>query len=279
MPGGDAAEIKSALVAKQRILTEHETESTFATWQQGMMFQLVIDSKFSRFTSTTDLGTWKTSDVPHRGYTDDATTGTNAHPESVRMTALQKAAMLQVLLGSVATFAPVISHKYITQQATCFDDIWNRLRIHYGFRVTGGRILELAQFSLNSNESHECLWERLSAFIDDNMLKKSGGIKHLGAKVEVDETQSATLQNVTVVLWLKAIHADLPLMIKRRFATELKSNTLYSIREEISDALPSVLAEMQEREFNVSFAREYRGGRSGKKSSLGVFGVTSHWRL
>ena len=242
-------------------------ESSFATWQQGMMFQLVIDSKFSRFTSTTDLGTWKTSDVPHRGYTDDATTGANAPAESVRMTALQKDAMLQVLLGSVATFAPVISHKYITKQATCFDDIWNRLRIHYGFRVTGGRILELAQFSLSSNESHECLWERLSAFIDDNMLKKSGGIKHLGAKVEVDEAQSATLQNVTVVLWLKAIHADLPLMIKRRFATELKSNTLYSICEEISDALPSVLAEMQEREFNVSFAREYRGGRSGKKFS------------
>ena len=267
MPGGESAEIKSALVAKQRILTEHETESTFATWQQGMMFQLVIDSKFSRFTSTTDLGSWKATAVPHRGYTDDVTTGANAVSEAVRMTALQKEAMLQVLLGSVATFAPVISHKYITQQATCFDDIWNRLRSHYGFRVTGGRILELAQFSLNSNESHECLWERLSAFVDDNMLKKSGGIKHLGAKVEVDEVQSATLQNVTVVLWLKAIHADLPLMIKRRFATELKSNTLYSLREEISDALPSVLADMQEREFNVSFARDYRGGKSSKKFS------------
>ena len=131
--------------------------------------------------------------------------------------------------------------------------------------MTGGRILELAQFSLNSNESHECLWERLSAFVDDNMLKKSSGIKHLGDKIVVDEVQSATLQNITVVLWLKAIHADLPLMIKRRFATELKSNTLYSIREEISDSLPSVLADMQEREFNVSFAKDYRGGRSGKK--------------
>ena len=94
---GAAAEIKSALVAKQRILTEHETESTFATWQQGMMFQLVIDSKFSRFTSATDLGSWKSTDVPNRGYTDDATTVA----EAVRMTALQKEAVLQVLLGSV----------------------------------------------------------------------------------------------------------------------------------------------------------------------------------
>jgi hypothetical protein len=127
--------------------------------------------------------------------------------------------------------------------------------------------LELAQLNLKPNESHETLWERLSAFIEDNLLKKSSGIKHLGAKIEHDEVLSATLQNVTVVLWLRAINSDLPLMIKQRFATQLRNTTLYSLRDDISESLPSVLAEMQEREFTVSLARGFQQKRSGNKSS------------
>ena len=158
-------EIKSALVAKQRILTENETEITFTTWNQSILFYLVVDNKFSRFTDPGDLGSWKASSVANRGYTNDLTDGEHAVPEDVRMSAAQKSAVLRVLLGSISTFAPVISNKFITEQATCLDDVFDRLRSHYGFRVTGGRLLELSQFSLLPNESHEALWERMSAFI------------------------------------------------------------------------------------------------------------------
>ena len=261
------AEIKSALVAKQRILTENETETTFTTWHQSIMFHIVVDSKFSRFTDTVDLGKWKSSSVPNRGYVDDQSDGDNAVAADIRMTASQKAAILRVLLGSIATFAPVISSKFITETATSLDDVFERLRGHYGIRVTGSRVLELAQLSLKSNESYEALWERLSAFIEDNLLKKSSGIKHLGIKMENDEILSPTLQNVTVVLWLRAIKSDLPLMIKQRFATQLRDNTLYSLRDDISESLPSVLAEMQDREFTVSLARGFQQKRNNNKPS------------
>ena len=258
-------EIKSALIAKQRILTEHETESTYTTWQQSIMFQFVIDSKFSRYTDQADLGKWQDTSIPNRGYTNDATTGEGALPTATQMTAVQKAQILQVLLGSIATFAPVISNKFITSQAKCFDDIWNRLRGHYGFRVTGGRILELAQFSLAPDESYETLWERMSMFVEDNLMKASSSIKHLNAATTVDETLSPTLQNITVVLWLKAINADLPAMIKQRFATQLRTTTLFSLRDDISDSLNSVLAEMQDREYTVNFTKGfgYNKGRKG----------------
>ena len=143
-------EVKSALVAKNRVLTENESESSFSTWLQSINFNLVIDSKFCRYTDKTDLGTWKRTSVANRGYTNDASTGSEAVPADIRMTAVQKASMLKVLLGSIATFAPVISNKYITEQAVSLEDIFNRLRSHYGFRPTGGRILELAQFSLRA---------------------------------------------------------------------------------------------------------------------------------
>ena len=152
--------MRSALVAKQRILTDNETETSFTSWQQSIMFNFVVDSKFSRFTDTTDLGTWKKSTVEHRGFTDDSTDGANAVPVDIRMSKAQKCQVLTVLLGSIATFAPVISNKFITEQACSLADIFNRLRSHYGLRATGGRILELSQFALLPGESHNALWEK-----------------------------------------------------------------------------------------------------------------------
>ena len=247
-------EIKSALVAKQRILGENENETSFTTWQQSIMFNLVVDNKFSRFTDAADLGIWGPSTAQHRGYQNDS----DPVPENLRMTAAQKAAILKVLLGCISTFAPVISNKFITEQSTSLDSIFDRLRGHYGIRVTGGRILDLAQLSLKPNESYECLWERLSNFVEDNLLKRSSGIKHLNTRVTVDEDISISLLNVTVVLWLRAINPDLPMMVKQRFATQLRDNTLYSLREDISESLQAILTEMQDREYTVNLARGYQ---------------------
>ena len=265
------AEIKSTLApTKQRVLTENETETTFNTWQSSILFQLVIDSKFSRYTDITDLGKWESMSQPHRGYVNDLATGENAVPADTRMTAVQKAAVLKVLLGSVSTFAPVISSKFITEQSTSFDDIFNSLRQHYGFRITGGRILDFAQFSLLPSESHETLWERISSFLESNLMRAATGITHLGITTATDEVPSPTLQNISVVLWLKAIHVDLPVMIKQKFATQLKSQTIFSIRDDISDALPAILAEMQDRECSVNYAKSLQQRnprRSGMKSN------------
>ena len=252
------AEIKSSLVAKQRVLTENENETTFTTWQQSIMFHIAIDSKFNRFTDPNDLGKWQAISVANRGFRNDATTGENVLPQDTRMTAVQKATILKVLLGSVASFAPVISNKFITEQAKSLDEIFERLRGHFGIRSTGSRILDLAQINLLPEESYETLWERISSFCEDNLLKSSSGIKHLGVKIETNEIPTPTLQNILVVLWLRAINQDLPMMIKQRFSTQLKHNTLYSLREDISDALPSILAEMNNREYTVNLAKNFK---------------------
>ena len=156
------AEIKSALVAKQRVLVEGENEPLFNSWHQSFMFHLVVDSKFSRFTDPDDLGKWKAITVKNRGYTDDPTPADGGPRADINMTAVQKSAILRVIIGSIATFAPVINSKFITEQATSLDDIFNRLRSHFGFRPTGARILELSQFSLLPSESYNTLWENLS---------------------------------------------------------------------------------------------------------------------
>ena len=234
---------------KQRVLSSSETSSSFEIWKENLLFNLTVDGSYEDFLE--DGFTWQPTSVHHRGFTDDDASLPN------RRTAKQKAAMLQLMLGSIASYAPVISRQSIVTDALCLNDIWTRLRTHFGFRKTGALILDLPSFTLSSEgggESYESLWERLSAFIRDNLLSPDDNIKHLGQQ-PATENLTPTLLNVTVVLWLRAIHPGLPNLVRQKYATELRNNTIASLREEISESLDALVAELSSD--NVSVLRSY----------------------
>ena len=54
-----------------------------------------------------------------------------------------------------------------------------------------------------------------------------------------DEKLTPTLENVIVITWLRLVHPDLPALIKQRYGTELRSQTLASLKPEISQAILS----------------------------------------
>ena len=56
-----------------------------------------------------------------------------------------------------------------------------------------------------------------------------------------DEEMSPTLENLLVLLWLQMLHPELPNIVKERFGTELRNQTLASLRTEISQCIPSLL--------------------------------------
>ena len=118
------------LIGKQRQLTANETLNTFENWKQSLIFHIIVDAKLASFLDPDDLATWGHYTEEHRGFDND--------PEGVgadkKMSANQKSNMLKILLGSVANYAQVISHTYITRQATSLEAIFNRLRAYYGFR-------------------------------------------------------------------------------------------------------------------------------------------------
>ena len=53
---------------------------------------------------------------------------------------------------------------------------------------------------------------------------------------------------MVLLTWLRLIHTDLPKLVKQRYGTELRSRTLASIKPEISQALESLLEELQSSE-------------------------------
>ena len=161
---------------------------------------------------------------------------------------VQKSTMLDLMLGQIANYCPVIARNTIVKNSTSLEQIWQTIRLHYGFQMSGAHFLDFNDIKLRSDENPEDLYQRLLAFVDYNLLKRDGGITHQGEPVTDDEELTPTIENFVVLTWLRLIHADLPRLVKQRYGTELRSRTLASIKPEISQALNSLLEEIRSSE-------------------------------
>ncbi len=146
--------------------------------------------------------------------------------------------------GRLLTTALLFPRKTI-KNSTCIDHIWQTIRLHYGFQSTGAHFIDFAAIKLESNERREDLHQRLMAFVEDYLLCRDSGINHGGESFLEDEEFSPTIENFIVLTWHCLIHSDLPKLVKQRYCTELRSCTLASIKPEISQALCSLLDELQ----------------------------------
>ena len=92
---------------KQWQLTKNETITSYESWRQNLMYILSLDNNFVPFLDAT----WQkqTAANPRRGLTNDG----SSVPESKRLTAAQKNAHLDLMLGQIANFCPVISRNSI----------------------------------------------------------------------------------------------------------------------------------------------------------------------
>jgi len=95
----------TAQAPKQWSLSKNETINSFENWRQNLVCTLSLDTNFAPFLA--DGATWakKTKTQPLRGFTDDG----EAIPLSRRRTARQKVNFLELMLGQIANYCPVIS--------------------------------------------------------------------------------------------------------------------------------------------------------------------------
>ena len=149
------------------------------------------------------------------------------------------------MLGQIANFVPIISRHTIVNNSTSMNSIWQAIRLHFGFQSTGGHFLDFNSIKLEIGERPEDLYQRLISFTEDNLLSSEGSIRHHGAVPTEDEELTPTVENIIVLTWLRLIHADLPGLVKQRYGTELRSQTLASLKPEISLALDSLLNELK----------------------------------
>ena len=142
-------------------------------------------------------------------------------------------------------YVPIILRNTIVKNSTSMNSIWQAIRLHFGFQSSGGYFLDFNSIKLEIGERPEDLYQRLISFTEDNLLSSEGSIRHHGAVPTEDEELTPTVENIIVLTWLRLIHADLPGLVKQRYGTELRSQTLASLKPEISLALDSLLNELE----------------------------------
>ena len=230
----------TARAPKQWCLTKTETITSYESWRQNLQYTLSLDPNFAPF--LVEGFTWlkKTAAAPLRGLADDG----EDIPEASRRTAAQKSTHLELLLGQIANYCPIISRNTIVKNSVSICSIWQAIRLHFGFQTSGGHFIDINNIRQEPGERAEDLYQRLMSFIEDNLLRTDGSIRHHGELPETDEELSPSLENFIVLTWLRLIHPELPTLVKQRYGAELRSQTLASLKPEISSALDSLVDEI-----------------------------------
>ena len=167
---------------KQWSLTKNETITTFEAWRQNLQYSLSLNANFAPFLADTFTWLKKSSTAPTRGLESDG----DDVPTTRRHTAFQKNLHLDLMLGQIANFCPVISRSSIVKNSTSISSVWQAIRAHYGFQSTGARFLDFSDIKLEVDERPEDLFQRLMSFTEDNLLVANGPITHHGANVTAD---------------------------------------------------------------------------------------------
>ena len=164
---------------KQWCLSKSETINSFENWRQNIVYTLSLDPNFAPFLGEGTQWGKKTRATPNRGFEDDD----QNVPEAQRRTAAQKVTMLEVLLGQIANYCPIISRSTIVKNSTSMENIWQTIRLHFGFQTTGAHFLDFATIKLEPNERPEDLFQSIIAFIENNMLRQGTTFTHHGENI------------------------------------------------------------------------------------------------
>jgi hypothetical protein len=69
---------------------------------------------------------------------------------------------------------------------------------------------------------------------EDNLHTPTGNISRYGEIPDAEQNLSPTFENLVILTWLRLTNKYFPALVKKRYATELRSETLASIKDEIS---------------------------------------------
>ena len=109
--------MSSSKAPKQWSLTKSETVNCFESWKQNLNYILSLDNNFAPFLDANITWTKKSRIDANRGFIDDPITSLS------RRSAIQKVTDLEMMLGQIANYCPVITRNTIIKNSTSITSI------------------------------------------------------------------------------------------------------------------------------------------------------------
>ena len=138
-------------VVEPWMLTQQESLGSYLKWKETLLLFLHSEPIFRPYLVHTC--TWKRSSKvlgdPNRGFMD----GDNSVPGI--QSAAQKHAILNLLLGRIAVYCPILSHFTIVRQSTCINDIWRAVEQY--FQYTQADLNETQTYTNSQEDADESL--------------------------------------------------------------------------------------------------------------------------
>ena len=183
-------EFRAFKARKLEPLTESETISSFSSWKQNLEFHLASCNDFSEY--ITPNAEWSPASVINRGLTD----GTGVDSK----TAVQKAFILEHMIGLIVSYCPETIRIEIQRKCTSLKWIWNRVRRHYGFNKSEVNFLKLATLKFREGERYEGFFQRIMAHMYDNLLSVDSNLTYDGVPYNSNKDMSPSIERLAVFL-------------------------------------------------------------------------------
>ena len=114
-----------------RLSKTDETVSTFEDWLSNLCFTLKQDKDFAPFLKKNVIWTKTKADPSKRGL---VAVGNKS--------AEDRADDLTQMLESISSFCPWVRKASIVDNTKCLDDVWQAIRLHYGFKTSGANFID-----------------------------------------------------------------------------------------------------------------------------------------
>ena len=240
-------------------LSKVETIVSFEQWKFNQIYNLQMDPNFGPFIARNTEWKKQSSTNANRGLVDDDAEMAN------KKTAAEKCNILTLMLDQIASWCPFISRTMIVKQSISLNDVWQKIREHYGFLSSGAQFLDLSLVKQDPDDGPEDLYQKLFMFFEDNLVK-ANGLRHNGDVLDTDEEITPSIENAITWFWLNLLHPGLPQLVKQRYGSELRNKTLASLKTEISQSISSLLDELASVEETRVF-RSFNKFKSGNSNS------------
>jgi len=127
---------------KQWYFSKVENINSFEQWKQNQLYTLSLDSNFVQFLAKGVTWQMKTR----------TQTQWRRRPNRRHCTVHQKVNFLELMLGQIASYCPIISRITLVKNSTSLEFIWQTIREHFGFQVAGVHFIDFSDIHLEADE-------------------------------------------------------------------------------------------------------------------------------